>query len=682
MADDPFRYFRVEARELLDQLSAGVLDLEAGTAGAGTVPRLLRAAHTLKGAARVVRRPEIADRTHTLEEVLGPYRDDGQPTHDEIGALLGLIDAINGHLAALDASPSVPAQPVAVDKPRGGADPADLQELLEAIGETNAHLAPLRRGLATLERAGYNAQWLSEHAAAPAFLAADGGRAGSTRDRQARLRIHALADELTAALTGLGRALGRAVEQTARELQQVRACAERLRLVPAGSIFTPLHRAVRDVADTQGKRVTFEGRGAEVRLDPTVLAEVHAALLHIVRNAVAHGIEPAEDRVRRGKPPEGHVVVEVTHRAGRATFSCADDGRGFDLGKVRAAADRLGLAGTAARDQQELMALALHSGLSTAGTVDEVSGRGVGLDVARDVAERFGGEVTLDSEPGRGATVRLTVPLTLVALDGLICGGAAGPVAIPLDAVRHTVRLRDTDGGATRLVFEEQTLPLLQLDDLVPPRTRPAHRDARPRAGVALVVDDAGGRVAVRVDDLRGIETMVVRALPPMAPATAVVGGVAHDADGNPRIVLAPEGIVAAARHGVRRSAPPPPPPRHPVLVIDDSLTSRTLEQSILESAGYEVEVAASAEEGLEKARARPHALFMVDVEMPGMDGFTFVATTRADPQLRDTPAVLVSSRASADDRRRGREAGAALHMDKNAFDQGELLRHIARLVR
>jgi two-component system chemotaxis sensor kinase CheA len=185
----------------------------------------------------------------------------------------------------------------------------------------------------------------------------------------------------------------------------------------------------------------------------------------------------------------------------------------------------------------------------------------------------------------------------------------------------------------------------------------------------------------VAVDRLRGTATVVARPLPEGAEASAVVAGVWLDPAGRPQLVLDPDGLVAAAT-GARAPEVEEAAPPLPVLVVDDSLTTRMLEQSILQSAGYEVVMASSAEEGLEVASHRPFGLFLVDVEMPGMDGYTFVARTRAEPDLRDVPAIMVTSCGSPDDLRRSAEAGASDHIVKGEFDQGRLLDRIRELIR
>jgi two-component system chemotaxis sensor kinase CheA len=196
-----------------------------------------------------------------------------------------------------------------------------------------------------------------------------------------------------------------------------------------------------------------------------------------------------------------------------------------------------------------------------------------------------------------------------------------------------------------------------------------------------VVVQSGSSWAAVGVERLLGTANVVVRPLPEMVDSIAVVAGASLDAEGNPQLVLDPAGLVAAARAGAEARPAPAPAARAPILVIDDSLTTRMLEQSILESAGFDVDVAVSAEDALVKARDRRYGLFVVDVEMPGMDGFEFVERTRADPVLRETPAILVTSRSAPEDRRRGEQAGARGYILKGEFDQVHLLHTIQRLI-
>lgn len=199
--------------------------------------------------------------------------------------------------------------------------------------------------------------------------------------------------------------------------------------------------------------------------------------------------------------------------------------------------------------------------------------------------------------------------------------------------------------------------------------------------GSMVIVASGPDLAAIGVDRLLGTGTVLVRALPPLASASKVVSGATLDNEGTPQLFLDSEGLVEAARKGHRRERPREAPAA-PVLVIDDSLTTRMVEQGILESAGYQVQLATSGEEALEMALAGQYSLFLVDVEMPGIDGFEFISRTRADPVLREVPAVLVTSRASAEDRRRGEECGARAYIVKGEFDQNHFLNTIQQLVR
>ncbi|MET0425773.1 MAG: response regulator [Actinoplanes sp.] len=670
---DPLRYFRIEARELVDQISAGVLDLEQQP-GPELVAKLLRYAHTLKGAARVVRQTDIADHAHAFEEVLVPHRDDAAALPaDEMRELLRLNDAISGCVVALEpvvvvkapekvVEPEEPQamSPEPMEEPAPRAATADLDELLDAIGEASARIAPLREGSRTLTRLHRTVETLGERVRT--------GRVTGTPATVQRLAVE---------LGALDRRFVDAVDQVERELDEVRGRAEGLRLVPAGSIFTALHRAVRDAADAEGKRVRFIGRGAEVRMGPNLLNQINGAFLHVVRNAVVHGIEPAAQRVAAGKPEEGTIVVEVERRGRFAHFRCLDDGRGFDLVKLRSTAESRG---GPVGDDQALLDLVLRGGISTSAAVTEVSGRGIGMDVARDVAVQLGGEVSIGNRPGAGATVELIVPLTLLSMNGLLVQAGETVATMPLDAVRRCVRLATetaTTAAATgRFTHDDEVLPFL-------PLTRALGLADGPHPGVAVVLSTDDHTVAIGVDRLAGTTTLVARPLPDLAPAAAVISSVSIDLDGNPRLVLDAHGLVAEARRdrAVAGVGPAPTEPELPILVVDDSLTTRMLERSILESAGYQVDLAASGEEGLEKARSRRYGLFLTDIDMPGIDGFTFVAETRADPALNHVPAILVSSRSSAEDRRRGTEVGASAYVVKGEFNQEELLAHIRRLI-
>ncbi len=679
MAQDPYRYFRVEARELLEQLGQATLELEKEGARAELVQRLLRFGHTLKGAARVVKQREIANEAHAIEEIVAPYRQTPGPVRREaVDGLLRLIDSIGTRLSAL--GPEAPgAAPVKVHTEElfqlVRADVAEVDALLDGLAETHIQLNSLRKAAGQMDRTRHLGEMLCEQ------LAAHRHRAPLPPTGAAREQASAVAEDLRRSFAAIERTIGGAVEQMDRELRQVRDAAEHLRLVPAGALFNSLERIARDTAHALGKEVLFEGRGGDIRIDPHVLEALRTALVQIVRNAVAHGIEPAVQRSHAGKPAAGRVRVEVLRRGRRVVFRCQDDGRGVDLDAVRRIAAKRGLLPAEAEPlgSEEIVRLLLRGGISTSAAVTEVSGRGVGLDVVRETLERLGGEILVRTAAGHDTVFDLIVPLTLASIEGLSVESSGIVATLPLDAVKRAIRVtpgqlsRTADGES--LVFEGKVIPFLPLARAL--QANPAKGRAQPARTEAAVIVEAGGRLAaLGVDRLLGKTRVVLSALAPADPITA---GASLDIDGNPQLVLSPEGLLEAASRAMSLASRPEAA-RQRILVIDDSLTTRMLERSILESAGYDVDTAISGEEALDLARRKSFTLFLVDVEMPGMDGFTFIERVRAEPSLRDIPAILVTSRAAPEDVERGTRAGAQGHIAKSDFDQSDLLARIKQL--
>lgn len=680
MAKDPYRYFRIEARELLENLSQGVLALEKLGAERELISRLLRWAHTLKGAARVVKQPAVAELAHALENSLAPLQHaTGAVPREHIDGILALLDAANARVTALEAPPT-PVAENRVSLPNEEpfetvrVEVDEVDALLEGVSETGIYLAGLRARIDAIVRARDLAALVREHTSQPS---AGAGRNGA-------LRVRGLADELVQTLEGLRDAIGSGIEHTERELGQVRDRADQLRLLPSSTLFPTLERAARDAAQTLGRRIQLTTSGGDVRLDAHVLAAVRGALLHVVRNAVAHGIESASERATASKSPSGRIALEVERRGSRVAFICRDDGRGLDVDAIRHAAESRGLA-TPAVDAFRLddaVRLVLDHGVTTSPSVTELSGRGVGLGVLRDTVARLKGEVALTNEPGGGTRVEIVVPVSLSSVATLLVETGGKVVSIPLDCIQASLRLQPEDvaraAEGDSITHEGIAIPFLPLARMLQ-FSEPQSPDRT--VWSAVVIAGGGARIAVGVDRLLGTTQAVVRPLPPLAAAEPTVAGASFDSAGEPILILDPlELIEATPKHGRARRGQRPEPTL-PILVIDDSLTTRMLEQSILESAGYAVVVATSGEEALDKARERPYGLFLVDVEMPGIDGFEFLERTRQDPALARVPAILVTSRNSAEDRQRGQELGARAYIVKSEFDQAELLRRIRELV-
>lgn len=678
MDKDPYKYFRIEARELLDGLNQAVLQLERSGNDQDVVRRILRLAHTLKGASRVVKQPAIADLAHSVEETFALYRDSNASIPQATtNCALELLDAVAEKITGLDVLETRPKQ----EKPKLSrnetfetmrVDVEDLDALFGSLSEASIQLAGLRGDLQQLDAAKSQAGSLYEQLRLQSAAGSNGSRLNSAS------RLRGTADDLRAQLERGVRNLASGLDQLQAEFEQVRDVGSRLRLLPAASIFAGLDRAVRDAAESLHKQVGFETAGGANRLDAHVLLALRDALLHVVRNAVAHGIESIEERKAARKRAQGRVALRVEQKGTRVIFSCSDDGRGIDVEKVRQAAIQRGMLSPSEKagfDLDAAVRIILAGGVSTTRSIDEVSGRGIGLDVVRETVAQLNGHIRIQSEAGKGTTVEINVPVSMSSLTVLEVDAGGMTAAVPLEAVRETMRVADADlsrsSENTAVVYEGKTIPFLRLPETL--RRRPSIE--RRRAWSVLIVESSKSIAAVGVDRLLGTGTVVIKPLPSTAAVEAMVAGAYLNLEGDPQLLLDPEILVATA-HTPRLLVQDSSRKKSPtVLIIDDSLTTRMLEQSILESAGYEVDTATSAEEGLEKAQTKQYGLFLVDVEMPGMDGFEFVARTRADARMNAVPSILVTSRSAPEDRRRGEEVGARAYIVKGEFDQGYLLR-------
>ncbi len=720
---DPYRYFRIEARELTETLSLALAQLAQDASPAGQAGLLLRHAHTLKGAARVVSLPRIAELAHQLEELAEPYR---RTSNQVPPAVLDQLQATVGSITSeLDTLPhSVPAaETLASADTLGDGSTFTAERTVTAESQLGAGATGSGEPLHQTARV-----WLSEideviSGVAEAMTQVRGlldcsaelARLKSALAERAGLGRQAVVlkvARLQRAADDLQRSLSGCADRIDRELREVHHVAEQLRLVPVESIFHDLELAARDVAREQGKSVRIDLAGGQVRLDAPVLSAAQVALRQIVRNAVAHGIETPSDRVAAGKSAEGTVAIQVSQTGAQLTFRCTDDGRGIDLDSVREQLHRAGHAAGAGPPERVLESL-MHGGFSTAASLSQLAGRGIGLDVVRDAAERLGGRLRITTSRGSGTTIELSALGSLIARQVLLAeaGSPARTVAIPLSAVRTTLRIRagqiSRGPSGESLAHQGEALafrPLAEVLDAAStgPGGQPGNETginamadraggpARARTGAAagsrsepawtvLILDDSSGQAALGVNRLLATADVAIHPVPEIAPATPVVSGVWLDSDGQPRLVLDPAALIAAARAD-RPMNQPGTAAVAPILVVDDSLTTRMLEQSILRAAGYQVELAVSAEEGLMLAASRPYSLALVDVEMPGMDGFGFVEQARIRPQLRGLPCVLVTTRASEDDRRRGEQVGARGLINKGEFDQDQLLALIAKL--
>nr|WP_255216212.1 response regulator [Pseudenhygromyxa sp. WMMC2535] len=635
--------------------------------------------HTLKGESRMLGLVSLAALAHAVEDAV-----DGLGRSPSDRALALVTDSL-GLIQGLLEGPLEERPEAEADLARGRELLARLDQVeLEALAE-KARLAAGggdehdddRAGDRVMgeERPGKPPEPVSDHfEPAPSFSMVPTAAIDELCERLESLRI-SLAG--LRSRTNASQAEGFELGQTQREVEELAVLAWGLRLVSVEPALQQLSSHAVELAEQLGKRVRIRVDAGDAQLERSLLERLEEPLLHLLRNALDHGIEAPE--ARGDKPAEARLDIIARAVGAEVELSLSDDGQGIDLDAVRSRGVERGLldASTASQvPEGELLALLFESGFSTARTVSELSGRGVGLDVVRRIIEGLGGHVTVSSERGRGTRFVVRVPAT-VSRERILVLELAGVLwGLPSRRIEHVVRLRDAlceqAGNPTALVDGEH-LPLLSLARLLGVGVEAEEREV-------LLCEHAGRRWAIASPALVGEFELFRRPLGPTLASVGLASASAMLDDG--RLVLLLEPAALLGRHGRvggRFTAPATATTQPRVLVVDDSPIIRELMLELLANAGLDVRVANDGLQALSMLDSFAADLVLTDVEMPALDGFGLLSRIRErDSEL---PVVMVTTRGSAADRRRASELGADAYLVKSAFQQEDLLRTVSRFV-
>jgi two-component system chemotaxis sensor kinase CheA len=600
------------------------------------------------------------------------------------GDLVRLRDLLAGTGTGGPGAPEVPGAAPADGGHRGERDERAVRVLASTLDSLTRRLellslAESRHGRRARELSDAERELraaLATIQAASGSLRAVGVETGLGELDAASARLHAMTGELRR----LSREGQRETEQQRLTAAVLREDLRELRMVPAALALEPARRAVREAALRLGKEVEVRLEGGEVRLDRRLVDDLRAPLLHLVRNAVDHGIEPAPARREAGKRGVGTVVLRVEPRGGRVAVIVEDDGRGLDLAAIREAAVRGGLLGAesaAALPDGEAARLVFAPGLSTARTVTTVSGRGVGLDAVADAMARMRGAVEVRSQPGAGTRFELDVPLTLAASAGVLIRIGELHAIVPADAVERVLLLDDAAEaralGSVRV--GETPLPFALLDELLGVSAAPPSGRA-----VGLVLALGSQRAVVAVDEVLGEQEVVVGALGGLAARVPHLAGASLLDDGQILGVLAPAEILRRLRPLAVARRPAAAPGRR-VVVADDTVASRTVMAGVLEAAGYQVRVTSDGEGVLALLEEGPCDVLVTDVQMPRLDGLELTRRLRADGRWPSLPILLVSTLDAPADVAAGTAAGADGYLSKRELRGDLLVRLVRRLL-
>jgi two-component system, chemotaxis family, sensor kinase CheA len=716
--------FVEEARDRLERLASSVPRLETDPP---SVVEAKRELHTLKGAGRMMRIGSLAELCHAAEEVLHAARPGMIPlltrVVDELTVLVEavskgneppvdpeLVELLRAN-AAEAAEPEVPAPAAAaavVPPPAPRTAPTDPTDRSDSSPPAPAPEPPPAPAPAPSP---------SPSAAAPKSgsvsgdVRVDTGALDAVAERATQVRIMAIAGrqvvdriydlarlaeeglhepQPTQVLAVLATMLRRvAVELEGGQRRLIRSAEEQLeqmlslQLQPMRGFLLSFARYARELARAVKKEAEVELEGEETRLDRRIARELEEALLHLVRNAVDHGIEPPEIREALGKPRTGRIRIQALADGHKVRLVIADDGGGIDVAGVIQKAVEVGLvdAGSAAgMGKKEALRLLFSPGFSTRKLVSEISGRGVGLDVVANMVNRVGGEVFVETEARRGTTFIVEVPVARRGEAVMLLRVGQLKIALPASVVRRATRL---DSAGTGGVVERDGRTLAVLPDRLVPFVPLARLYGQPPAERQLLLEGvvSGQPLALAVDDVAGEQEVLVRPITRRVPTDHLLEGVALLASGEPVGVLSPA-VLAQAEY--LRALPAARPQivvrRVHVLLVDDSLVTREMERRLLEDAGFLVTAAADAEEALSRLAEESFDCVVTDIEMPRMDGFELAAQLRGMEHFAHLPIIVVSTRDRPEDRLRGLKVGADAYLTKQSLDAGELVDLVRRL--
>ncbi len=452
-------------------------------------------------------------------------------------------------------------------------------------------------------------------------------------------------------------------------------------------------RMVRDLARELGKKVRFDIMGKATEVDRDILEKLDAPLNHLLRNAIDHGIELPEDRLTAGKPETGNLRLEATHRSGMLMITISDDGQGINLDKLRERIVHKGLAGTdmvKKMTEPELMDFLFLPGFSTAKNVTEISGRGVGLDVVRNMVHEVGGVVRAVSKPGEGLIFHMELPLTLSVVRTFLVEIAGEPYAFPLARIDRCLELPrseiDTVEDRQYFRFDDNNIALVDIHHVLELNVPPQQHEEL----FVVVVSDRLNFYGLSVDRFLGEYDLVVRPLDPRLGKVADISSVAVMLDGSPVLIFDVEDLVRSidnllSGRRLRKLSSVTDKEetkiKKRILVVDDSFTVREMERKLLESKGYEVETAVDGVDGWNAVRADHYDMVVSDVDMPRMNGIKFVTQIKQHAELKSLPVIIVSYKDKEEDRLLGLEAGANYYLTKSSFEDDSLINAAVDLI-
>jgi two-component system chemotaxis sensor kinase CheA len=638
------------------------------TARSQARPPALQFAENASSRASTIRQPENAPES-------GHFADQRQGLSETLRVPAAKLDVLLRQAEEL-----IPAKATAAQRV------TELREISEAVASWETEwrkIRPQAHALSSLN---------SEHP--PNGSHSSNGHAAETRSEITKASVFLDRNEnvlssVKQKLAALGKRLDYDRRALDRRVDDLVEDVKRVSMLPFSALLEFFPKLARDLSRDCGKDVELTIVGGEIETDRRILEEMKDPLTHLVRNCIDHGIETRKRREERGKPPRGTIRIAIFPKsADKVEIVVSDDGAGIDVQKVLAASVKLGLVSQQdghEMDEQHTTRLIFKSGVSTSPMITEISGRGLGLAIVREKAEKVGGGVSVETQLGVGTTFRLILPLTLARFRGILVRVRESLFVLPTRHVLSVLRVsRDEIKSAENretIQVNGRAASVVRLSDVLEMTQTSTDADSKRKVPV-LVLAWAGAQIGFVVDEILDEQEVLVKSLGKQLPHVRNIAGATVLGTGKVLPVL----NVADLMHSAVRMAPvsaareTEEAPKS-ILVAEDSITSRTLLKNILEFAGYKVKTAIDGAEALAVLATEAFDLVVSDVEMPRMSGFDLTARIRADKRLSQLPVVLVTALDSRQDRERGVDVGASAYIVKSSFDQGNLLEVVRRLI-
>jgi len=731
--------FKEETEEHLQKLNRGLLDLEANPRDQELMNEITREAHTLKGSAKMMGFNQIAQIAHKIEDLLGQVKEGRFKLNERMCDLLfagfdsvkSLVEeAIGGRKVEIDVGSlceqlekaALTGEPPSAPPQRGGRakEEEEVEKLEEKPREEREDYAkekkdrPEEEGSVVIEetiRVGTVKLDRLMNLVGEMVI-------GQLRAKQGVVDLKELMDLLKRQTSYLSQLMGKVPLESFNEIMDNHLKMKReishffkkysedtahndlvindlqegvmeTRTLPIFTIFSAFPRAVRDMAKEYGKKIDLKIEGVETRLDKRMLEGLNDPLIHLIRNAVDHGIEGEEERETVGKPPNGEIILSARQEGEHVIIEVEDNGRGIDPKRLKELALKRGVISekeAKSMSDREAIYLVFNPGLSTSKIITDTSGRGVGMDVVKKNVEEMKGKVELQSELGQLTKVKLTLPLTLAVIGALVVEARGQMFAIPTLSIESVTSLSGADihsvAGREAIKSGGRTVPLVRLGQVLE-----LPGEEKEEGGVGVVIGYAHQRICFLVDGLIGEQEIAIKGMGGLIKRVKNIAGATILGTGRVVPILHIPDLMASAMaisgvrvpYQMREEKEEKEPPS--ILVVEDSLITRELEKSILEASGYSADIAIDGLEALEKLGQKKFDLVVADIQMPRMDGFQLAEKIRKSKKYKEIPIVIVTSLEREEDKRRGIEVGADAYIVKSRFDQSNLLDTIERLI-